>query len=485
MPIKNTIIYKTLFMLTLIITLFAMITLFYMYQNNVQISKRLVTSQKEYISQHLLKEENRLKERELKYIQEHALSIVDSVKNALLYNLDQDIIKETVKVFMKQKSIQAIYIFDDITEETYLGLVKKEGRVIQTEDDLNSTNRYKMLKYPLEIDGNNFGYLKVYYDVVPLMHKIKIAIKKGKQEDYSLINQQADILKKDIRSYIITNIIMFILFILTILLTMMLIFTKYIHNPLHIVQKNLHQFFEFFRDVKSDLRLINISSNDELGEMSREINANIQTALEMHHEIEDTQKEILITMGTVAEMHSEETGNHVKRVAKYSELFARYYGLSKVEIKRVKDASSLHDIGKIAIPDYILNKAGELNKEEFEIMKGHTLLGYNMLKHSNKSLLKAAATIAYEHHEKYDGSGYPRGLKGEDIHIYGRILALADVFDALGSDRVYKKAWDDERIFALLREESGRHFDPKLIDIFFDHIDDFLKIRAMFSDRVV
>ena len=278
---------------------------------------------------------------------------------------------------------------------------------------------------------------------------------------------------------------MFILFILTILLTMMLIFTKYIHNPLHIVQKNLHQFFEFFRDVKSDLRLINISSNDELGEMSREINANIQTALEMHHEIEDTQKEILITMGTVAEMHSEETGNHVKRVAKYSELFARYYGLSKVEIKRVKDASSLHDIGKIAIPDYILNKAGKLNKEEFEIMKGHTLLGYNMLKHSNKSLLKAAATIAYEHHEKYDGSGYPRGLKGEDIHIYGRILALADVFDALGSDRVYKKAWDDERIFALLREESGRHFDPKLIDIFFAYRDDFLKIREMFSDRVV
>ena len=111
------------------------------------------------------------------------------------------------------------------------------------------------------------------------------------------------------------------------------------------------------------------------------------------------------------------------------------------------------------------------------MIKQHTVHGYNMLRHSSRPLLRAAATIAYEHHEKYDGTGYPRGLKGEEIHIFGRIVALADVFDALGSDRVYKKAWDDERIFALLREERGRHFDPKLVDIFFDHLDTFLAIR--------
>jgi len=147
-------------------------------------------------------------------------------------------------------------------------------------------------------------------------------------------------------------------------------------------------------------------------------------------------------------------------------------------------ASAMHDIGKLAIPDSILQKPAKLSEEEFRSMQEHAVYGYDMLRHSQRPLLKAAATIAHEHHEKYDGSGYPRGIKGDNIHIYGRILALADVFDALGSNRVYKKAWEDERIFALLREESGKHFDPKLIDIFFDHMDDFLKIRERFSDRV-
>ena len=115
-------------------------------------------------------------------------------------------------------------------------------------------------------------------------------------------------------------------------------------------------------------------------------------------------------------------------------------------------------------------------------METHAALGYDMLKHSNRALLKAAAIVAYEHHEKFDGSGYPRGLSGEAIHIYGRITALADVFDALGSDRVYKKAWDDERIFTLFKEERGKHFDPRLVDIFFEHLDEFLSIRATFKD---
>ena len=115
-------------------------------------------------------------------------------------------------------------------------------------------------------------------------------------------------------------------------------------------------------------------------------------------------------------------------------------------------------------------------------MDTHAALGYDMLKHSNRTLLKAAAIVAHQHHEKWNGTGYPKGLSGEDIHIYGRITALADVFDALGSDRVYKKAWDDEKIFALFKEEKGHHFDPKLIDIFFDHLDEFIAIRETFKD---
>ena len=127
----------------------------------------------------------------------------------------------------------------------------------------------------------------------------------------------------------------------------------------------------------------------------------------------------------------------------------------------------MHDIGKVGIPDSILKKPAKLNDEEKTIMHTHAELGYKMLNSSERTLLKSAAIVAYEHHEKWNGSGYPRGLKGDEIHIYGRITAIADVFDALGSERVYKKAWDDEKIFRLFKEESGKQFDPHLVDIFF------------------
>jgi len=141
----------------------------------------------------------------------------------------------------------------------------------------------------------------------------------------------------------------------------------------------------------------------------------------------------------------------------------------------------MHDIGKVAIADSILNKAGELTPEEFHIIQTHAELGYDMLKSSHRTILKTAAIIAHEHHEKYDGTGYPRGLQGEAIHIYGRITAIADVFDALGHDRVYKKAWENEKIFELFKKERGKHFDPKLVDIFFQNIDKFLEIKNSFK----
>ncbi len=201
-------------------------------------------------------------------------------------------------------------------------------------------------------------------------------------------------------------------------------------------------------------------------------------------EIEDTQVEVIFTMGAIGESRSKETGFHVKRVAEYSKLFALYYGLPLKEAEMLKQASPMHDIGKVAIPDMILNKPGRFTDEERVIMDTHAQIGYDMLRHSNRILLKTASTVAYEHHEKYNGKGYPQGLKGEEIHIYGRITALADVFDALGSDRVYKKAWEDERIFKLFREERGEHFDPKLIDIFFENLDEFLTIRSTFKDML-
>jgi len=218
-------------------------------------------------------------------------------------------------------------------------------------------------------------------------------------------------------------------------------------------------------------------------EIEQKIDNGLSEIKDLNEEIENTQREVVFTMGSIGETRSKETGNHVKRVAEYSRLFAIYSGLSNEEADLLKQASPMHDIGKVAIPDAILNKPGSFTQNEREIMNTHALLGYEMLKHSNRPILKAAAIVAKEHHEKWDGTGYPNALKGEDIHIYGRITAIADVFDALGSDRCYKKAWDDEKIFNLFKEERGIHFDPKLVDIFFEHIDEFKKIREDLKDK--
>ena len=241
--------------------------------------------------------------------------------------------------------------------------------------------------------------------------------------------------------------------------------------------------------TKNEITIVQTSAKNEIRELFDEFNNQMEQISKsskeiqlLNDEIEDTQKEVVFTMGAIGESRSKETGNHVKRVAQYSKILALHYGLSQEEAELLKQASPMHDIGKVAIPDSILNKPGRFNDEERVVMDTHAKLGFDMLKNSHRELLQLAATVAYEHHEKWDGSGYPRGLQGENIHIAGRITALADVFDALGSERVYKKAWEDERIFNLFKEERGKHFDPKLVDIFFENLDEFLKIREQFKD---
>lgn len=212
------------------------------------------------------------------------------------------------------------------------------------------------------------------------------------------------------------------------------------------------------------------------------ISHDVTPIYDLYKEIEDTQREVVFTMGAIGESRSKETGHHVKRVAEYSYLLGKLSGLSQEECDLLKQASPMHDIGKVGIPDSILNKPGKLTDDEFRIMKTHAKLGYNMLKHSQRDILKAAATIAYEHHEKYNAKGYPRGLKGDEIHIYGRITAIADVFDALGSDRCYKKAWEMDKILQFFEEEKGESFDPMLVELFLDNIDEFLLIRSIYKD---
>ncbi|MFC4600070.1 HD domain-containing phosphohydrolase [Cohnella hongkongensis] len=202
----------------------------------------------------------------------------------------------------------------------------------------------------------------------------------------------------------------------------------------------------------------------------------------LHQEIIDTQREIIAKMGEVGEIRSKETANHVKRVAEYSYVLAVELGLSPAEAELLRTASPMHDIGKVAIPDAILNKPGKLTPEEYETVKSHTEIGFRLLSGSKRELLRAASIVAEQHHEKWDGSGYPAGRKGEDIHIFGRITAVADVFDALSAERVYKKAWPIERIETFFREERGRHFDPRVVDAFFSRLPQLLAIRERFAD---
>lgn len=198
--------------------------------------------------------------------------------------------------------------------------------------------------------------------------------------------------------------------------------------------------------------------------------------VELNNEIEETLKETIFTMGVIEERRSKETNNHTKRVAEYSKILATKLGLSYRDIELISAAAPLHDIGKLGIPDEILFKHGKLTKKEFEAMQNHPAIGYSMLSHSERDMLKAAAVIAHQHHEKWDGTGYPWRLKGENIHIYGRIVGLADVFDALLSERDYKDAWPLDKVLAWVKKERGKHFDPGLVDILIENLDEFIAI---------
>jgi response regulator RpfG family c-di-GMP phosphodiesterase len=196
------------------------------------------------------------------------------------------------------------------------------------------------------------------------------------------------------------------------------------------------------------------------------------------------QKELLFALGEIIESRSRETANHIHRVSAYARHLAILSGLPEREATLVFHATPMHDAGKLAIPDRILSKAGPLDAEERAIMQGHARHGYDLLRGGSRDILGTASVIAHEHHEKWNGKGYPRGISGENIHPYGRITALADVFDALGSDRCYKKAWPLEKILALLREERGEHFEPRLIDLFLRHLGAFRQIRDAYPDEV-
>ncbi len=195
-------------------------------------------------------------------------------------------------------------------------------------------------------------------------------------------------------------------------------------------------------------------------------------------ELENSQKEMIFMLAELMEATSDETGEHIKRVAEFSSLMAEYHPtLTSEDAETLYHASPMHDIGKMTIAPEILHKPGPLTEEEFVAMKQHTSNAFTLLSRSDRKLMQAAAIIAHEHHEKWNGKGYPRGLKGADIHIYGRIVALADVFDALTHKRKYKDAWSIDDAVNYIIEHRGIQFDPELIDIFQTRLYEFIGIE--------
>ncbi len=191
--------------------------------------------------------------------------------------------------------------------------------------------------------------------------------------------------------------------------------------------------------------------------------------------------ETIQCLAMAAEYKDKDTAAHIHRMSNYCAIIARVLHLPPGEVELILQTSPMHDMGKIGIPDIILRKPGKLNKDEWNIIKQHSTIGSRILIGSSSELLQAGEVIALSHHEKWDGSGYPKGLKGEDIPLIGRITAVADVFDALTTERPYKKAFSNEKAYEILREGRGTHFDPKVLDAFFERLDDVVAIQDQYS----
>jgi len=218
---------------------------------------------------------------------------------------------------------------------------------------------------------------------------------------------------------------------------------------------------------------------------TRELSATLELLAQSNSRLRQAQEEIIRRLSIASEVRDEETGAHIHRMSAYSTIITGQAGLAPEYVEFVRVASPLHDVGKIGVPDSILRKPGKHTPEEFELMKQHTIFGYRTLRDTGFPLLDIAATIAWTHHERWDGGGYPRGLKGEAIPIEGRIVAIADVYDALTTKRVYKPAFSIEKSTAIMREGRGAHFDPTLLDGFFRRFDEVREVQRLFQDSDV
>lgn len=289
-------------------------------------------------------------------------------------------------------------------------------------------------------------------------------------------------------SYII--IASLLLFALVIILNMFHVIERYISRPLLDIISEAQSAYSSHKNIDTkkyesrefeDVALSVNNFNRSVIEKENELKQKNKELELLNEEIESTLKETMLAIGEIEEIRSNSTSYHTKRVALLSTMIAKDYGLDDDDIKLIEIASPLHDIGKIGIADAILNKPARLTQDEFDTMRSHSLYGYNILKNSKRKILKTAADIAYEHHEKYDGTGYPQGLHGEEISIFARIVAVVDVFDALISKRVYKEPWSIDDIISYFKEQKGKHFDPKIVDLLLENMDRYIQAHKNLS----
>ncbi len=210
-----------------------------------------------------------------------------------------------------------------------------------------------------------------------------------------------------------------------------------------------------------------------------------QKVREKTKELSETRREIIRRLGKAVEYKDQITGNHIERVSRYSHAIAISYGLSDNQADIILNAAPMHDIGKIGVDECIINKKGYLTDQEYDCMKQHCMIGFEILGDSKEGLIAAAKAIALQHHEKWDGTGYPHQLKGDEIDLFARIVAVADVFDALTTERSYKESWTNEKAIELIVSEKEKHFDPVIVDAFIAVFDEIHQIQKEFYDSTV
>lgn len=376
-----------------------------------------------------------------------------------------------------------VNIIEKSIESYAKGMIRKDSEYIFAIDNsgslIFSTSNINYNQNDLSILNNNSKNSMLAEFVISEKIYIGLAYYNPVINMYFFVVEDKHTFLKKTQSMTLLQISTFIVSLLLIIIILILSLNNMI-GPIQRVRKAIHN-INIYKDFSRKLK---IEYPDEIGELAFDFNdmtSNLDLAYKKlkkyaldeaisKKEIFIREKETLNVLGNASDYKDPETGAHIARVSNYSLILSKALGQDSTIQDLLFYTAPLHDIGKLGIPDAILLNPGKLSKEEFEIIKTHTTIGFNILKNPSSKYLKAGAIIAKTHHEKFNGTGYPNGLKGTDIPIFGRIVSIADVFDALTTSRPYKEAWSFERTIDLIMEERGKHFDPDLVNLFYQNI---------------